>query len=360
SVDIHSQLASIIERFAKGALVEMTRIIDKDSALLRAEIARRQMDVEALLCKLQYAESELRSARQAAATRQSAPNRRSVAVQVTISAALQAISKMFFCLTTDCKETHTNVHLDDTSVHSSDSKPEERAELFQVKEERTELKPWDNADDSCLLGGGAKCIQYIGRRFHCLCRLRNVLYSAGLNEAKPGVIWDSADLEDFTMRPEATQDTTNTVPEPHSTNTSPNSREDNATQYQYQQSTECDFVQQRPNRFTNANTAALPPISEQRVDGAGEKSSRCDQCGKTFTTRFYLKIHQRIHTGERPYTCLQCGKRFYCNSHLISHQRCHTGEKPYSCEECGKSYSHLNSLKLHQRSHNEEEICNYW
>lgn len=89
SVDIHSQLASIIERFAKGALVEMTKIIDKDSALLRAEIARRQMEVEALLCKLQFAESELRSARQAAATRQSAANRRSIAVQVTITAALQ-------------------------------------------------------------------------------------------------------------------------------------------------------------------------------------------------------------------------------------------------------------------------------
>lgn len=89
SVDIRSQLASIIERFAKGALVEMTKVIDKDSALLRAEIARRQMEVEALLCKLQYAESELRSARQAAATRQSAANRRSVAVQVTITAALQ-------------------------------------------------------------------------------------------------------------------------------------------------------------------------------------------------------------------------------------------------------------------------------
>lgn len=89
SLDTHSQLASIIERFAKGALVEMTKIIDKDSALLRAEIARRQMEVEALLCKLQFAESELRSARQAAAARQSAPNRRSVAVQVTISTTLQ-------------------------------------------------------------------------------------------------------------------------------------------------------------------------------------------------------------------------------------------------------------------------------
>uniref|UniRef100_A0A8C1KAG0 C2H2-type domain-containing protein n=1 Tax=Cyprinus carpio TaxID=7962 RepID=A0A8C1KAG0_CYPCA len=96
-------------------------------------------------------------------------------------------------------------------------------------------------------------------------------------------------------------------------------------------------------------------VSLRANPSAAERSSRCPQCGKTFTTRFYLKIHQRIHTGERPYTCPQCGKGFYCNSHLISHQRSHTGEKPYSCEECGKSYSHLNSLKLHQRSHTEEE-----
>lgn len=164
------------------------------------------------------------------------------------------------------------------------------------------------------------------------------------------------------MRPEASQDTTNTVPGHHSTNASPNPREDNSVHYEYQQSTECDAGQQRLSRLINTNNTALPPVSEQRGDGVGtgEKSSCCAQCGKTFTTRFYLKIHQRIHTGERPYTCLQCGKRFYCNSHLISHQRCHTGEKPYSCEECGKSYSHLNSLKLHQRSHTEEEVCNYW
>ncbi|XP_017351921.1 zinc finger protein 614 isoform X2 [Ictalurus punctatus] len=337
SVDIHSQLASILERFAKGALVEMTKLIDKDSALLRAEIARRQMEVEALLCKLQFAESELRSARQAAASRQSAPNRRSVAVQVTITAALQ-----------DCKETHTDTHIDTSSVHSSNAK-EDRAESFQIKEERTELMPWDNADE-------------IEETRVCWEDERNASNTSGRNEAKPGVIWDSPDLEDFTMRPEASQDTTNTVPGHHSTNASPNPREDNSVHYEYQQSTECDAGQQRLSRLINTNNTALPPVSEQRGDGVGtgEKSSCCAQCGKTFTTRFYLKIHQRIHTGERPYTCLQCGKRFYCNSHLISHQRCHTGEKPYSCEECGKSYSHLNSLKLHQRSHTEEEVCNYW
>uniref|UniRef100_A0A8C9UAT8 C2H2-type domain-containing protein n=1 Tax=Scleropages formosus TaxID=113540 RepID=A0A8C9UAT8_SCLFO len=88
----------------------------------------------------------------------------------------------------------------------------------------------------------------------------------------------------------------------------------------------------------------------------GEKRFSCMQCGKSFTTRFYLKIHLRIHTGERPFSCAECGKTFYCTSHLISHQRSHTGEKPYSCDECGNSYSHLNSLKLHYKVHRQERL----
>lgn len=90
----------------------------------------------------------------------------------------------------------------------------------------------------------------------------------------------------------------------------------------------------------------------------GEKQISCMQCGKSFTTRFYLKIHLRIHTGERPFSCTQCGKSFYCTSHLISHQRSHTGEKPYRCHVCGNSYSHLNSLKLHHKVHRQERLFN--
>ncbi|KAF4076483.1 hypothetical protein AMELA_G00215530 [Ameiurus melas] len=270
SVDIHSQLASILERFAKGALVEMTKLIDKDSALLRAEIARRQMEVEALLCKLQFAESELRSARQAAASRQSAPNRRSVAVQVTITAALQG-----------CKETHT----DTSSVHSSNAKQEDRAESFQIKEERTELMPWENADD-------------IEETRVCWEEERNASNTSGRNDAKPGVIWDSPDLEDFTMRPEASQDTTNTVLGHHSTNASPSPREDNSVHYEYQQTAECDAGQQRLSRLINTNNAALPPVSEQRGDGVGtgEKSSCCASPSKMFNT---LKNAHQEH-GQAP------------------------------------------------------------
>ncbi|KAJ8272837.1 hypothetical protein GJAV_G00094000 [Gymnothorax javanicus] len=124
--------------------------------------------------------------------------------------------------------------------------------------------------------------------------------------------------------------------------------------------------QEQQPQFANSNPEVLDrgryvPLDRIKTRGkaprkasTGQKRFSCLQCGKSFTTRFYLKIHRRIHTGERPFTCAQCGKGFYCTSHLTSHQRSHTGEKPYSCDECGNSYSHLNSLKLHYRVHTEE------
>ncbi|XP_072524454.1 uncharacterized protein [Salminus brasiliensis] len=346
SVDVHAQLATVLERFAKCALVEMTKIIDNDSALLRAEISRRQMEIESLMCKLQFAESELRSARQAA-IRQHPSNLRSVGIQVSSTSTKR-----------DFKERHQDMHRDNF-LQSSNAK-DDGVEPFHVKEERTEVKPWVNGEDpqveenhgswaeerdsSNKSGNG--CDEYI------------------TNEAKPGVLWDSPEVGDLNMnevqrseasqRLEVLQEAPNTSLGQQIIEISQSPRQ--SITIQYHPGTEL-------GRHVNAAAALVaPPVTEQRSDGVGtgEKSSRCPQCGKTFTTRFYLKIHQRIHTGERPYTCLQCGKRFYCNSHLISHQRSHTGEKPYSCEECGKSYSHLNSLKLHQRSHTEEEAYTYW
>lgn len=172
------------------------------------------------------------------------------------------------------------------------------------------------------------------------------------NKMKSSGLWNSPVLEEFPLTSEAhsLDASPHATAERHVTGVSSNQREDLNSQRHVEDP-------YRTPEFSAVNHT-LP--SDHRGDGAAERSSRCPQCGKTFTTRFYLKIHQRIHTGERPYTCPQCGKRFYCNSHLISHQRSHTGEKPYSCEECGKSYSHLNSLKLHQRSHTEEEAYAYW
>ncbi|XP_048348990.1 zinc finger protein 436-like [Sphaerodactylus townsendi] len=102
-------------------------------------------------------------------------------------------------------------------------------------------------------------------------------------------------------------------------------------------------------RYSHSNTLQW----HQRTH-TNERPFECSECGKRFSRSWTLQNHQRTHTKERPFECSECGKRFSRNGHLQRHQRTHTKERPFECSVCGKRFSRSWTLQLHQRTHTKE------
>ncbi|XP_062306010.1 zinc finger protein 235-like isoform X1 [Osmerus eperlanus] len=110
-----------------------------------------------------------------------------------------------------------------------------------------------------------------------------------------------------------------------------------------------------PQSFSIAKNMKMNNLRTPQI----QKRFGCMQCGKSFRCFSQLEIHQRSHTGEKPYRCTLCGKRYAQKGHLYTHQRTHTGEKPYRCLVCGKGFIQKCTLDMHQRTHTGEKpfIC---
>ncbi|XP_069680341.1 zinc finger protein 664-like isoform X2 [Periplaneta americana] len=87
----------------------------------------------------------------------------------------------------------------------------------------------------------------------------------------------------------------------------------------------------------------------------GEKPFKCMECWKAFGNRANLSIHMRTHTGEKPFKCVECSKEFRNSTNFGAHRRVHTGEKPYKCELCTKGFSQSSHLVRHLRTHTGEK-----
>jgi KRAB domain-containing zinc finger protein len=58
----------------------------------------------------------------------------------------------------------------------------------------------------------------------------------------------------------------------------------------------------------------------------------------------------RTHTGDKSYKCDICGKGSSHNSNLQNHIKTHTGDKLYKCDICGKGFSNSSDLQRHIRT----------
>ncbi|NXL40857.1 ZKSC3 protein, partial [Glaucidium brasilianum] len=66
-----------------------------------------------------------------------------------------------------------------------------------------------------------------------------------------------------------------------------------------------------------------------------------------------LNRHRKIHKGENVYKC-HCGKSFTWKTDLLIHQRTHTKQKRFSCTLCGKGFSFPSEFIRHQHTHTGE------
>ncbi|KAK1327431.1 hypothetical protein QTO34_014145 [Cnephaeus nilssonii] len=84
-----------------------------------------------------------------------------------------------------------------------------------------------------------------------------------------------------------------------------------------------------------------------------EKSHEHNDCGKSFTHRFTLiqhhRVHKRVHSGTKPYKCSERGKSFTSNNHLLIQKTVHIGERLYACTDYGKFLIFIDTCGVNTR-----------
>lgn len=85
-----------------------------------------------------------------------------------------------------------------------------------------------------------------------------------------------------------------------------------------------------------------------------KKTVQCPTCHKTFLSKYYLKVHNRRHTGEKPFKCAKCEKCYFRKENLLEHEarNCLTRtELVFSCSKCTMTFKKRHELRLHTVTH---------
>lgn len=103
-----------------------------------------------------------------------------------------------------------------------------------------------------------------------------------------------------------------------------------------------------PKKKKKAKKISVPPAPSL---ADYDTSKTCKMCSKTFTKRFSLKRHLRLHKSFNGFKCSKCGLTYLHRTELKRHEATHKKTYDYTCGDCGKRFVSKENLKKHRLEH---------
>ncbi|XP_073350321.1 uncharacterized protein [Pagrus major] len=335
-----TQLVSIMDALSKTAVMEISKLVEIESKMLKIEITRGRNEIASLTEKLQLMEKLLYIAQ---GSRQDAAAAACSAARDGSEDGLLEPDRTRPAMKSESPWESITSSTERSSLHPGEehaaadlpNPPKEQHELIVVKEEPSELDSGD-AEQERTSENRRESVTDTQKSPELMQRLKPV------TEHQQPLFPDS-----FVIL--STQ----------SSLTGPGRRE---TQWNPQLTpthTNLDAGKGLAQNVASQSLSVLRNMKLHNLRNSAAKRFGCLQCGKSFRCFSQLEIHQRSHTGEKPFRCTLCGKRYAQKGHLYTHQRTHTGEKPYRCPICGKGFIQKCTLDMHQRTHTGEKpyVC---
>lgn len=333
-----AQLVSIMDALSKTAVLEISKLVEIESKMLKIEITRGRNEIASLTEKLQLMEKLLclaqggrqdataapgSLAKDAPQSRVSEPER----TRAAIKSESPWESSSFSCEL-------SSLHPCEEPSEPPNLPPKDQPALIVVKEEPSDVDNTSTETDRTCTNRGREAVAD-SRKCPDVIHLPK---PAGEHQQP---LFTNSFMSTSTSSPVSEHDRGETHWNPQLAHAN------------------LEVGKSMVQHVATQSLSVLRNMKLHNLKNSAAKRFGCLQCGKSFRCFSQLEIHQRSHTGEKPFRCTLCGKRYAQKGHLYTHQRTHTGEKPYRCPICGKGFIQKCTLDMHQRTHTGEKpfVC---
>lgn len=330
-----TQLVSIMDALSKTAVLEISKLVEIESKMLKIEITRGRNEIASLTEKLQLMEKLLFMAQE---RRQDTAAERSERESLENKAFLPEDNSNIGTTWENIRSSTEMNSWTQSEEHISSefpNPPNDLSEPIVIKEEPSDVDTKNTEQDRT-------------------------------NETRRDTLIDIQKAPNVMLHPKSTTGNQQTLFTNSLMSSSPQQprAESRRQEMHWNPQLPSAHATLQDGKHTAQNAASQNFSAPRNVKFHGFRNSSakrfgCMQCGKGFRCFSQLEIHQRSHTGEKPFRCTLCGKRYAQKGHLYTHQRTHTGEKPYRCTICGKGFIQKCTLDMHQRTHTGEKpfVC---